>query len=364
MALRRALSKRLLLNYSSTKTGSTLSPFSSSLNSENAAVPKAPLHREYLTSPEFSKTGFFCRFLQQKRGFNQAAPTMLPEFLSLPVGEKLREKLRSINIPGDRLRFDPILPPSMAPATETQVGGISVADAKKILRSAQLEKLRLRLGEIPMNSISYSEYVKICGDACENSEQGLEFAKMLDDAGNVIVVGNVVFLRPDQVSKSVEQLISQSMARPNDPRRRELDQMEEQKAFIDQKAESLVRAELYCGLGILVLQTLGFMRLTFWELSWDVMEPICFFVTSLHFALAYGFFLRTSKEPSFEGYFQRRFRVKQRKLMKIHNFDSEKYNQLCRAFYPNNYGDQAWSKHVLAPINHARGAFFGSIHDG
>lgn len=224
-----------------------------------------------------------------------------------------------------------------------------MADAKKILRSAQLEKLRLRLREIPMNSISYSEYVNICGDACDNREQGLEFAKMLDDAGNVIVVGNVVFLRPNQVAKSVEQLVSQSIARPNDPRRGELDEMEEQKAFIDKKAASLVRSELYGGLGFLVLQTLGFMRLTFWELSWDVMEPICFFVTSLHFALAYGFFLRTSKEPSFEGYFQRRFRVKQRKLMKIHNFDMEKYNQLCRAFYPRNYGDQAWSKHVLEP---------------
>ncbi|KAH6823025.1 calcium uniporter [Perilla frutescens var. hirtella] len=134
-------------------------------------------------------------------------------------------------------------------------------------------------------------------------------------------------------------LISQSIALPNDPRRAELENLENQKCIIDEKARSLVRGELYCGLSLLMVQTLGFMRLTFWELNWDVMEPICFFVTSLHFALAYGFFLRTSKEPSFEGYFQRRFKVKQNKLMKIHKFDMERYNKLCEAFYPN-YGNR------------------------
>lgn len=133
-------------------------------------------------------------------------------------------------------------------------------------------------------------------------------------------------------------MISESIiATPNDPRRKELEEMEKKKGIIDEKASSLVKGELYCGLGFILLQTLGFMRLTFWELSWDVMEPICFFVTSLHFAIAYGFFLRTSKEPSFEGYFRRRFEVKQKKLMKIHNFDVEKYNQLRQAAGKNSF---------------------------
>lgn len=144
----------------------------------------------------------------------------------------------------------------------------------------------------------------------------------------------------------METLISQSIGMPNDPRRKELENLEKQKALIDEKARSMVRGELYCGLGLMIVQTMGFMRLTFWELSWDVMEPICFFVTSLHFALAYGFFLRTSKEPSFEGFSQRRFRVKQNKLMKMHKFDLERYNQLCEAFYPG-YGEAAaWLQQV------------------
>lgn len=132
----------------------------------------------------------------------------------------------------------------------------------------------------------------------------------------------------------MEKLISQSIAIPNDPRKQQLEELETQKALIDQKSVSQVRGELYCGLGFLVIQTMAFMRLTFWELSWDVMEPICFFFTSFHFALAYMFFIRTSKEPTFEGYFQRRFKTKQKKLMEVYNFDLEKYNQLRKAFYP------------------------------
>lgn len=147
------------------------------------------------------------------------------------------------------------------------------------------------------------------------------------------------------MAKSMENLISQSISTPNDPRRKELEQMEQQKAVIDQKARAQVQGELYCGLGFLMVQTLGFMRLTFWELSWDVMEPICFFVTSLHFALAYAFFLRTSVEPSFEGYFQRRFKTKQKKLMEAHSFDLEKYKQLQTLFYPHLVYGCPHSKH-------------------
>nr|GMC50414.1 calcium uniporter protein 4, mitochondrial-like [Ipomoea batatas]GME10180.1 calcium uniporter protein 4, mitochondrial-like [Ipomoea batatas] len=332
MALRKTLTKRLLncknaadaavissLQHSPAVAGNRLAP-------ESAC--RLNFHRELLTSPDGKVGGFFRRFLHRRAIIQAAKP---PEFASDTVGDKLREKLWPINISSDRLRLDGLVPPP--PVPEDVIGGISVTDARKILRSYQLQKVRLRIREIPVNSVSYSDFVQICSDSCNNREQGLEFAKTLDQSGSVIVLGDVVLLRPDKVAKSMEKMISESIAMPNDPRRNELEAMEKQKAMIDQKARSLVRGELYCGLGFLALQTLGFMRLTFWELSWDVMEPICFFVTTLHFGLAYSFFLRTSKEPSFEGYFQRRFKTKQQKLMKIHNFDVEKYNKLRNTFY-------------------------------
>ncbi|GMI83121.1 hypothetical protein like AT2G23790 [Hibiscus trionum] len=301
---------------------------------ENSSVsrPYTILRREYVATPDSGERGFLGRFFH-RRAFGQLSPRF-PEIFSVPVGQKLREKLRGINVTGDRLRLDGLAPPK-----DTVDGDLSTKisgeDARKLLRVFQMAKLKSKFREMEKSWISYHAFSQVCHEECGNEAQASELAKMLDQSGNVIVLGNVVFLRPEQVIKSVENILSESIVLPNDPRRKEVEDLEKQKSEIDKKAESLVRGELYCGLGLVVVQTLGFMRLTFWELNWDVMEPICFFVTSLHFALAYAFFLRTSTEPTFHGYFQQRFKAKQKKLMRIHCFDIQKYNKLRRRLYPN-----------------------------
>ncbi|PWA80339.1 Coiled-coil domain containing protein 109, C-terminal [Artemisia annua] len=334
MALRQAITKRLLRNQTPANREQT--PFS--YLSSHKALNAANFHNDLMTSPKQvtpnGDVGFFKRFLQRRK-INQSSSLSVPELFSFPLGEKLREKMNISN--KERLRFDGLRSPRLHDHAHANVDdsvGISVNDAKKILRFSQLQKVRLALKQIKANSVSYDEFVSICIDTCNNHDQGVEYSKMLDEAGDVIVLGNVVFIRPGELAKSMEKLISQSIVIPNDPRKQQLEELERQKAFIDQKALSQVRGELYAGLGFLVLQTLAFMRLTFWELSWDVMEPICFFVTSFHFALAYTFFLKTSKEPTFEGFFQRRFKTKQKKLMDIYNFDHQNYNELCKVFYP------------------------------
>ncbi|KAK7309265.1 hypothetical protein RJT34_05840 [Clitoria ternatea] len=131
------------------------------------------------------------------------------------------------------------------------------------------------------------------------------------------------------VAKAVQGLLPAPEAtKVHDTVKKEFEEMEKKKLAIDSRADTLVRRELWGGLGFLMLQTMAFMRLTFWELTWDVMEPICFYFTSMYFMAGYTFFLRTSKEPSFEGFYQARFMSKQKRLMKLHNFDIERYNQL------------------------------------
>lgn len=159
----------------------------------------------------------------------------------------------------------------------------------------------------------------------------------------------------------MEAIISQSTRTPNDPRRKELEQMNKLKIFIDQKAREQVRGEVNFGLGFLLVQILAAMRLTFWELSWDVMEPICFFATSIHFILGYAFFSRTLMEPTFQGFFQRRFVAKQKRLMEIHSFDVERYTQLRKAFYPTP-SDHHYHHDCPLPFHHQEGAFLGAVN--
>lgn len=195
MALRRTLSERLLSCRRAPPP--TLAAASGSSAAPASDLGHSPLRREYFTSPEFREGGFLRRFLQ-RRSLNQATAGMPPEILSIPVGDRLRERLRGMSAPGHRLRLDGLSPP--APAASDPAYGLSVAEARTLLRLARIERLKSELRGISESSITYGEYLKICKQACENEDEGKELAKTMDESGNVIVLGNVVFLRPEQVN--------------------------------------------------------------------------------------------------------------------------------------------------------------------
>ncbi|KAK8955214.1 hypothetical protein KSP40_PGU019670 [Platanthera guangdongensis] len=272
-----------------------------------------------------------------------------PDRIPMPSGIKLFDRF---SWPAaDNLRRDMLAPPPPPPICsegkerEREGMRMTVKEARKVLKASQMELVRSRMREIPKSAISSSEFLRICSEV-SSVDQGLDLARSLDDSGAVIAIGNVVFLRPDQMNtesntqsvflclsilqlaKAIENIIPMSLSSEHDPRKEELAELERKKAMIDKLAEAGARRELWCGLGFLAAQTAAFMRLTFWELSWDVMEPICFYVTSFYFMAGYVFFMRTSTDPSFEGFFSRRFAAKQRRLMKARDFDLRRFNEL------------------------------------
>ncbi|KAK7359961.1 hypothetical protein VNO77_01930 [Canavalia gladiata] len=305
MAFKKTLAQRL---FNITKISNCRISSSSSVRSRiasNAAKPDI--------APEPGDNGIFRRLLHKRAVFS-------PELRPPAAADNLLQKLREMDIARSRIRLDGLTPPEKE--------GVAVEDVRKLLRATQLETMKSKLRKIPQSCISYSEFIRICGENCSDLDQARKVAKMLDDSASVIILGDIVFLRPEQVAKTIQALLPVPGAKANESVRKELEEMEKEKAAIDNKANNLVRRELWTGLGFLVVQTAAFMRLTFWELSWDVMEPICFYVTSMYFMAGYTFFLRTSKEPCFEGFYQSRFNTKQKRLMKLHNFDIARYNQL------------------------------------
>ncbi|PKA49611.1 hypothetical protein AXF42_Ash004152 [Apostasia shenzhenica] len=257
--------------------------------------------------------------------------------LPFAVGDELIQRIRSA-MGGERSKFGDLAAP---PQSRSEDGSderegwsaglrISRQDAMKLLKASRIEAVRARLREISKSCISYSEFAEICSEAAGGTDGiAREIVAALDNSGAVIILRDVVVLRPEQLARAIESVIP--MQRRSDPLREELRDMEAKKLEIDGKAEMQVKRELWTGLGLVLLQTAGFMRLTFWELSWDVMEPICFFAASFYFIIGYGFFLRTSREPSFEGLFASRFARRQRRLMKAQSFDLPRFNQLRRA---------------------------------
>ena len=69
--------------------------------------------------------------------------------------------------------------------------------------------------------------------------------------------------------------------------------MEKLKIELDQKAGQRANIFVWGGLGFMALQ-FGFLaRLTWWEYSWDIMEPVTYFVAYGTAMVAYAYFVLT-----------------------------------------------------------------------
>ncbi|CAN6448016.1 unnamed protein product [Victoria cruziana] len=290
------------------------------------------------------------------RRFSQAATST--ESLAVRFSDRLIQSLGGLSI-RERIRVGGVAPP-LPPSPPR----ITVEEARKLLHVAQMEALKSKVRSIEKDCISYDEFLQICEDCAGGSNHGRtkDLAKKMDESGMVIVLGNTVLLHPEQVARMLEGVMPDAWYGGDKARRSELEAMEREKGVIDAEAEKGVRRELWCGLAYLVVQTAAFMRLTFWELSWDVMEPICFYVTSAYFMAGYAFFLRTSRDPSFEGFFASRFEAKQQRLMRHRNFDLARFHQLRRSLRP-------FSPSIAQPAHHRldgthRGSLSHSLLDG
>ncbi|PAN46625.1 hypothetical protein PAHAL_9G199400 [Panicum hallii] len=299
-----------------------------------AAVLRRAVAQRFASAASPSPAAFgLRRFLQEQPAFRPAVP---PDRF-MPLADRIRDLGVGVAFP--RINLDGLVPPAAPARREADAArdlppaSLTVEEARKVLRATQMEAARARIRASGAGAVPYAEFLRLCCDAA-GPDAGPSVARALDESGSVIVLGKTVFLRPDMVVKAIEKAIPVRETLPiaqNDPAREELKAMEAQKVDIDRAAASQVRRELWCGLAYLVVQTAGFMRLTFWELSWDVMEPICFYVTSMYFMAGYAFFLRTKKEPSFEGFFESRFAAKQKRLMQARGFDLRRYDELRRA---------------------------------
>ena len=61
-----------------------------------------------------------------------------------------------------------------------------------------------------------------------------------------------------------------------------------------------MKAINYSVFGALVMQWAVLFRLTYWELSWDVMEPVGFFTGGLTSVASFAWFLKTRQDFTFE----------------------------------------------------------------
>ncbi|PHT80344.1 Calcium uniporter protein 6, mitochondrial [Capsicum annuum] len=200
---------------------------------------------------------------------------------------------------------------------------ITHEEAKRLMRLVNVEELKWKLGMKEKEVIGYADLLKACEKmgVAKTHEEAVGFARVLDEAGVILLFRDKVYLHPDKVVDEIRKAVPLALLPDDDPTIEELKILQEKKDKIDELAHKHVRRILWCGLGAGLLQVGLFFRLTFWEFSWDVMEPIAFFTTSAGIVIGYAYFLVTSRDPSYQDVLKRLFLSRQRKLIKKSNFD-------------------------------------------
>ncbi|KAJ8768619.1 hypothetical protein K2173_023523 [Erythroxylum novogranatense] len=207
---------------------------------------------------------------------------------------------------------------------------LTCEEAKRLMRLVNVEELKMKLGMEGKEVIAYSELIKACQSmgVARSLDEARTFARILDHAGVILLFRDKVYLHPDKVVDLVRRAVPLALTPEDDPMRNELKMLQEKKEEIDIMAHKQVRCILWGGLAMGVLQVGLFFRLTFWEFSWDIMEPIAFFTTTTGIIIGYAYFLFTSRDPTYQDFMKRLFLSRQRKLFRKHNFDVDKFKEL------------------------------------
>lgn len=119
-----------------------------------------------------------------------------------------------------------------------------------------------------------------------------------------------------------------------DSLKNELAPLEEQKALIDARAAQRTNVLIWSGLGYMALQ-FGFLaRLTWWEYSWDIMEPVTYFVTYGTSMAMYAYFVLTREDCNYPEVRNRSHlltfhRESNKKKFDVHQYNAKK-DQLAK----------------------------------
>ncbi|KAK4274955.1 hypothetical protein QN277_018108 [Acacia crassicarpa] len=212
---------------------------------------------------------------------------------------------------------------------------ITFGEAKRLMRLVDVETLKTKLGAEGKEVVPYSELLHACQNIgiARNNAEATAFARVLDEAGVILLFRDKVYLHPDKVVDLVRRAVPLALMAEDNPTREELKMLQEKKEDIDMLAHKQVRRILWSGLGFGIGIVGFFFRLTFWDFSWDVMEPVAFFTTTTGLIIGYAYFLITARDPTYQDFMKRLFISRQKKLFKKKNFDVERFRELqikCR----------------------------------
>jgi len=153
----------------------------------------------------------------------------------------------------------------------------------------------------------------------------------LSVSGSIIKSGDMVYLHPEEIAQTLRGLlpIDVSVLRARlEGVERKLKPMEDLKDAIRLKSNARTMTFNYGFFALMAAQWGIFFRLCYWELSWDIVEPLGFFANGATTMLSFAWFLRTRRDFTFEGMSDTFMSNYEKKALLAAEFDFVEYERL------------------------------------
>nr|XP_036264992.1 calcium uniporter regulatory subunit MCUb, mitochondrial [Pipistrellus kuhlii] len=108
----------------------------------------------------------------------------------------------------------------------------------------------------------------------------------------------------------------------------QLQPLEQMKAKIEARSAAKTSGILWAGLALLSVQGGALAWLTWWVYSWDIMEPVTYFITFGNSMVFFAYFLVTRQDYTYSAIKRRHFLHFFYKKSKQQHFDVVQYNKL------------------------------------
>ncbi|GFO18531.1 mitochondrial calcium uniporter protein [Plakobranchus ocellatus] len=193
----------------------------------------------------------------------------------------------------------------------------STKDGSRIAKSTTIDVLMRSEFNISINDQKYHVSPPVIFPLSHEDAQTLTDVKLLvSQLYSTLHVENYQLEREQELRKRLEDLNMQ------------IAPMEKQRSQLFVKANDNTNRLAWLGLGLMSLQFGILARLTWWEYSWDIMEPVTYFVTYGTSMAMFAYFVLTKQEYIFPDVKDRQFLIKFHKMASKEKLDVEKYNQL------------------------------------
>lgn len=210
-----------------------------------------------------------------------------------------------------------------------------IPNLSDLLEGLQAVSFHPRLDSLKQHSpvMDWNQLIKECEDSSQeiSPAEAERICFALHTAGIILKHGNIVYMRPDEVAVAIQRvlpqqsnLLQQQLSLLNN----KLLALELQKSHIERRGTIRSKLFAWLGFGVLAAQWGLLFRLTYWELSWDVMEPIGFFAGGVTTLLTYLYYIQTSRDFSYSDAHERFMSSWERKAFDRSGFDIQQYKAL------------------------------------